>query len=146
LYLNWCKIQSEKRLSIKIEKMPNNNENEKSSNKNTNYEINPWKLARMSREKALDAAERARERMRVLKPLAVETKQGLLMTPQPQLLQKSHLSSPRRRFSGSSSPKPQKYRTNFDLKLLEVSGEMDSHISKQVLISVLPNGGEASPP
>jgi palmitoyltransferase ZDHHC1/11 len=137
------KIQSEKRLSIKIEKMPNDNENDKPSNKNTNYEINPWRLARMSREKALNAAERARERMRVLKPLPVETKQGLLMTPQ--LLQKSHLSSPRRRISGSPSPKPQKYRTNFDLKLMEVSGEMESHISKQVLISVLPNGGEASP-
>lgn len=139
------KLQSMKRLSIKVEQEPNNKENDNSSNKNTNYEINPWKLARMSREKALNAAERAREKMRVLKPLPVETKHGFLMTPQP--LQRSYLSSPRRRISGSLSPKPQKYRSNFDLKLMEVSGQMESHISKQVLFSVLPNGGEgqASP-
>ncbi|KAJ1688462.1 hypothetical protein LUZ63_019852 [Rhynchospora breviuscula] len=136
--------ESAKRLSIKIEKEPNK-ENDNSSNKSTKFGINPWRLARMSRERALSAAERARERMRVLKPLPVETKHGFLMTPE--AVQRSHLSSPRRRISGSPSPRPQKYRTNFDLKLTEVSGEMESHISRQVLLSVLPNGGEgqASP-
>jgi len=59
-------------------------------------------------------------------------------------------SSPRRRFSGSSSstvPSPkQKYRTNFDLKLTEVSRELESYISRQVLCSVIKqDGSEASP-
>ncbi|XP_039114362.1 protein S-acyltransferase 18 isoform X1 [Dioscorea cayenensis subsp. rotundata] len=57
-------------------------------------------------------------------------------------------SSPRRRFSGSPSPKQQKYKNNFDLKLTEVSRELETYISKQVLCSVLQKGkeDEASPP
>ncbi|KAJ3681303.1 hypothetical protein LUZ60_015792 [Juncus effusus] len=134
--------QSTRRLSIKVEKEPTNN-----NKPNTNYDINPWKLIKISKEKALKAAERARERMGLLKPLPNETKQGLKnteITISPQTITKSRFSSPRRRFSGSPSPKPQKYRANFDLKLVVVSKEMESHISKQVLCSVLANEG-ASP-
>ena len=51
--------------------------------------IDPWKLINMSREKALMAAEKARERILkqmpisdddLLKPLPLETKSGPLMT------------------------------------------------------------------
>ncbi|VYS61528.1 unnamed protein product [Arabidopsis thaliana] len=123
----------------------------------------------------LQAAEKAKERLRKtkpvsgteensLKPLPLETKFGLLLDPdnnntvlQPSTtaavkLQVSpgRFSSPRRRFSGSSSstvPSPkQKYRTNFDLKLTEVSRELESYISRQVLCSVIKqDGSEASP-
>lgn len=62
-------------------------------------------------------------------------------------------SSPRRRFSSSpimlsssaATPK-QKYRSNFDLKLTEVSRELETYISRQVLCSLLKkDGSEASP-
>jgi palmitoyltransferase len=55
----------------------------------------------------------------------------------------ARLSSPRRRFSGSSSPKPQRCRTNFDIRLTEMSRELDTtHISKQVMCSVVMKGIE----
>uniref|UniRef100_A0A5B7BJH6 S-acyltransferase n=1 Tax=Davidia involucrata TaxID=16924 RepID=A0A5B7BJH6_DAVIN len=103
-----------------------------------------------------------------IKPLPLETKSGPLMnldrnmagigsnlTP---LISKGKFpgspgwfSSPRRRFSGSptmlsgsiASPK-HKYRSNFDLKLTEVSRELETYISRQVLCSVLKNESEAS--
>ncbi|KAF8394752.1 hypothetical protein HHK36_020969 [Tetracentron sinense] len=140
--------------------------------------IDPWKLIKMSKEKALMAAEKARERLMKhkpmiendsLKPLPLEMKCGPLQnldrdidstgsgsTP---LVSKGwfpgsprRYSSPRRRFSGSptmfsgvvASPK-QKYRSNFDLKLTEVSRELETYISRQVLCSVLKDGNEASP-
>ncbi|XP_022759641.1 protein S-acyltransferase 18-like isoform X1 [Durio zibethinus] len=153
--------------------------------------IDPWKLINLSREKALLAAEKARERLMKqkpavefdpLKPLPLETKRGPLMnlernmakletkrgplmnpernmantgTATPPLISKGRLpaspgrfSSPRRRFSGSNfmpSPK-QKYRSNFDLKLTEVSRELETYISRQVLCSVIKkDGSEASP-
>jgi palmitoyltransferase len=168
--------ENQQRLSIKIE----GDEQSPSStliNKKPGFHvsINPWKLITLSSEKALQAAEKAKERLRKtkpvsgteensLKPLPLETKFGLLLDPdnnntvlQPSTtaavkLQVSpgRFSSPRRRFSGSSSstvPSPkQKYRTNFDLKLTEVSRELESYISRQVLCSVIKqDGSEASP-
>jgi palmitoyltransferase len=66
------------------------------------------------------------------------------------------LSSPRRRFSAGSptvfsssmvAASPQnKYRSSFDLKLAGVSRELETHISKQVLCSVIrKDESEASP-
>ncbi|KAG7619289.1 Palmitoyltransferase DHHC domain [Arabidopsis suecica] len=162
--------ENQQRLSIKIE----GDERSPSStliNKKPGFHvsINPWKLITLSSEKALQAAEKAKERLRKtkpvsgaeedsLKPLPLETKFGLLLdpdnnnTPTAVKLQVSpgKFSSPRRRFSGSSSstvPSPkQKYRTNFDLKLTEVSRELESYISRQVLCSVIKqDGSEASP-
>ena len=118
----------------------------------------------MSKEKALMAAERAKERimrqkpqpsLSPLKPLPLETKKGPLRDPEgkraaettPVVPNGGRFSSPRRRFSGSPSPRPHKYRNNFDLKLTEVSRELETYISRQVLCSVLKKGGEdeASP-
>ncbi|XVF33002.1 hypothetical protein REPUB_Repub17cG0130800 [Reevesia pubescens] len=141
--------------------------------------IDPWKLISLSREKALLAAEKARERLMKqkpsveldpLKPLPLETKRGPLMNPEKNmgnsgiattpLISKGRLpgspgrfSSPRRRFSGSPTtfssvlPSPkQKYRSSFDLKLTEVSRELETYISRQVLCSVIKkDGSEASP-
>ncbi|XWS36018.1 hypothetical protein CRYUN_Cryun20dG0046100 [Craigia yunnanensis] len=141
--------------------------------------IDPWKLINLSREKALLAAEKARERLLKqkraveldpLKPLPLETKRGPLTNPERNmansgtattpLISKGGLpgspgrfSSPRRRFSGSPTmfssvmPSPkQKYRSNFDLKLTEVSRELETYISRQVLCSVIKkDGSEASP-
>ncbi|CAL9232760.1 unnamed protein product [Arabidopsis halleri] len=168
--------ENQHRLSIKIE----GDERSPSStviNKKPGFHvsINPWKLITLSSEKALQAAEKAKERLRKakpvsgteedsLKPLPLETKFGLLLDPDNNntvlppsttaavKLQVSpgRFSSPRRRFSGSSSstvPSPkQKYRSNFDLKLTEVSRELESYISRQVLCSVIKqDGSEASP-
>lgn len=145
--------------------------------------INPWKLIKLTSEKALVATEKARERLvrerptrehSSLKPLPLETKRGPLMnvdqnignegtgsTSTPFIAKgKLHvspvrLSSPRRRFSAGSSSvfsssmiaSPQhKYRSSFDLKLTGVSRELETHISKQVLCSVISkDGSEVSP-
>lgn len=122
----------------------------------------------MSREKAMAAAERARERIRQklpstttspMKPLPLETKRGPLNPERRHIMTgkeivpvftKSWLSgsptarfsSPRRRFSGSPSPKPQRHRSSFDPRLAEVSRELETHISKQVLCSVVMKGVE----
>ncbi|RRT60365.1 hypothetical protein B296_00041916 [Ensete ventricosum] len=147
-------------------------------NKKTEFHIDPWKLIKMSKEKTLMAAERARERMRQkltpmvatglsispLKPLPLEMKHGPLMNPEAKKVilrdttpvvprgwfpssPSRRLSSPRWRFSGSPSPRPQKYRSSFDPKLTEVSRELETYISKQVLCSVLKQGedDESSP-
>lgn len=133
--------------------------------------IDPWKLINLSREKALLAAEKAREKLARhrqmgesdLKPLPQETKSGPLITPDKDMgstrlsltpvISKSRLlispgqfSSPRRRLSSSpmvSSPK-NRYKSDFDLKLTKVSREMETYISRQVLCSVLKND-EPSP-
>ncbi|KAJ6675079.1 PROTEIN S-ACYLTRANSFERASE 18 [Salix viminalis] len=142
--------------------------------------INPWRLIKLSREKALLAAENARERImkqkpveQPLRPLPLETKCGPLMNQDknmtttmessstPPLVSKGvrapvspgRFSSPRRRFSGSQSmfsgfiPSPKnKYRSSFDLKLTEVSGELETYISRQVLYSAMKKDAyEASP-
>lgn len=141
--------------------------------------IDPWKLIKLSREKALIAAGKARERLvkqkpvtehDPLKPLPLETKCGPLMDTDrmmsnagtgatPLILKGRHpgspgsFTSPRRRFSGSPTmvsgivPSPKhKYRSNFDLKLTEVSRELENYISRQVLCSVIKkDGSEASP-
>ncbi|KAK4486695.1 hypothetical protein RD792_006755 [Penstemon davidsonii] len=138
--------------------------------------IDPWKLLNLSREKALLAAERAREKLvghrqesgDPLKPLPLETKSGLLMKPDNKMdylsltpmISKSvvlsspgRFSSPRRRLSGSPIRQPgwvpspkHTHRSDFDLKLTQVSREMETYISRQVLCSVLKNdGSEASP-
>ncbi|XP_010428702.1 PREDICTED: protein S-acyltransferase 18 [Camelina sativa] len=168
--------ENQQRLSIKIEgdeRSPSTLINKKPG---FHVSMNPWKLITLSSEKALQAAEKAKERLRKpkpvtdteedsLKPLPLETKFGLLLDPDDNTnavlppsasaavkLQVSpgRFSSPRRRFSGSSSatvPSPkQKYRSNFDLKLTEVSRELESYISRQVLCSVIKqDGSEASP-
>ncbi|XP_057482821.1 protein S-acyltransferase 18-like isoform X1 [Actinidia eriantha] len=105
-----------------------------------------------------------------LKPLPLETKSGPLLSPDKNMATvgsgltplisrgrvpgyPGRLSSPRRRFSSSptmlsssaATPK-HKYRSNFDLKLTEVSGELETYISRQVLCSILKkDGSEASP-
>ncbi|CBI37054.3 hypothetical protein VitviT2T_009712 [Vitis vinifera] len=141
--------------------------------------IDPWKLIKMSKEKALLAAEKARERLMkqkpvvehdALQPLPLETKSGPLMNPERKTVNDhsslspltskgtfpgspGRLSSPRKRFSSSPTvlsgvvPSPKhKYRSNFDLKLTEVSRELETYISRQVLCSVLKkDGSEASP-
>ncbi|KAL3849404.1 hypothetical protein ACJIZ3_011286 [Penstemon smallii] len=138
--------------------------------------IDPWKLINLSREKALLAAEKAREKLvghrqesgDPLKPLPLETKSGLLMKPDNKMdylsltpmISKSVVlsspglfSSPRKRLSGSPIKQPgwvpspkHRHRSDFDLKLTQVSREMETYISRQVLCSVLKNdGSEASP-
>ncbi|OMO64134.1 Zinc finger, DHHC-type, palmitoyltransferase [Corchorus capsularis] len=171
------RAQNHSRLSIRIDGDPEAS----TLNKKQGFHvsIDPWKLISVSREKALLAAEKARERLMKqrpavedpLKPLPLETKRGPLMNPEKNiansgatattpLIAKGRLpgspvrfSSPRRRISGSPTmfsgvmPSPkQKYRTNFDLKLTEVSRELETYISRQVLCSVIKkDGSEASP-
>ncbi|XP_058199091.1 protein S-acyltransferase 18 isoform X1 [Rhododendron vialii] len=141
--------------------------------------IDPWKLISMSRDKAILAAEKARERLMKkepvvghdsLKPLPLETKSGPLLNSNRNVAgagsgvtplismgrvpgSPGQFSSPRRRFSSSpimlsssaATPK-QKYRSNFDLKLTEVSRELETYISRQVLCSLVKkDGSEASP-
>lgn len=167
-----CNLQNTQRLSIRIEK----DSVSSTANKNAEIQIDPWKLIKMSKEKTLIAAERAREKMRQklspkiaglsispLKPLPLEMKHGPLtneetrkkvvrdLTP---VISRSwfsvspnkHLSSPRRRFSGSPSPRPQKFRNSFDPKLTQISRELETYISKQVLCSVLKQGEEDHQP
>ncbi|KDP28346.1 hypothetical protein JCGZ_14117 [Jatropha curcas] len=156
------------RLSIRIDKDPEPS----TLNKKQGFyvSINPWKLIKLSREKALLAAEKAKERLRKqipivqqdsLKPLPLETKCGPLMNPDKNissagagstpLISKGTgspgtFSSPRRRFSGIAPSPKQKYRNSFDLKLTEVSKELETYISKQVLCSVIRKDAyEASP-
>ncbi|PHT59761.1 Protein S-acyltransferase 18 [Capsicum baccatum] len=159
--------------------------------------IDPWKLISMSREKALQAAEKAKERLikqkeivDPLKPLPLETRSGPLMnldtnrvplamvssrelalskeviTTKGRLIRGGgspmQLASPRRRHSYSPtvvptpcsgnatvpSPSPKhRYRGNFDLKLTQVSRELETYISRQVLFSALKKENEiaASP-
>ncbi|KAM3358243.1 protein S-acyltransferase 18 [Capsicum galapagoense] len=159
--------------------------------------IDPWKLISMSREKALQAAEKAKERLikqkeivDPLKPLPLETRSGPLMnldtnrvplamvssrelalskeviTTKGRLIRGGgspmQLASPRRRHSYSPtvvptpcsgnatvpSPSPKhRYRGNFDLKLTQVSRELETYISRQVLFSALEKENEiaASP-
>ncbi|XP_027367620.1 protein S-acyltransferase 18 [Abrus precatorius] len=166
-----CKGQrSSPRLSIRIE-----GDTEPSpliKTKKFHVSINPWILIKLTREKALLAAEKARERLMKdkpmeentsLKPLPLETKCGPLMNADKNMdtegfgsasfvakgrvpASPGRFSSPRRRFSAGSPtvfsssmmPSPQhKYRSSFDLKLTSVSRELDTHISRQVLCSVI---------
>ncbi|KAJ7973153.1 S-acyltransferase [Quillaja saponaria] len=176
-----CKGQRENlnspRLSIRIDGDPEASTLTKK--KRFHVSIDPWKLIKFTREKAVAAADKARERIlkekpkldhNSMKPLPLETKCGPLpnadrnvtsvgsgSTP---LISKGRIpvspgrfSSPRRRFSGSPTmfpsiaPSPkQKYRSNFDLKLTDVSRELETYISRQVLCSVISkDGSEASP-
>ncbi|XP_022945522.1 protein S-acyltransferase 18-like isoform X3 [Cucurbita moschata] len=153
--------------------------------------IDPWKLITLSTDKALAAAERAKERLKIsnhdyLKPLPLETKSGLQNNSNTntsncdnidgrgswgnakgELLPKAKgrvptgspgsFSSPRKRCSGSPttvpapdttasiSPKHRKYRSNFDLKLTEVSKELETYISRQVLCSIIKEESMVSP-
>ncbi|QCE07174.1 protein S-acyltransferase 18 [Vigna unguiculata] len=171
--------QGSPRLSIRIER-----ETEPSpliKTKKFHVSINPWKLVKLTREKALLAAEKARERLvkekptgeqNSLKPLPLETKSGPLMNSDKTVdtedifstsfIAKGRVTgspgrftSPRRRFSAGSptvfssnliaSPH-HKYRSSFDLKLTDVSRELETHISRQVLCSVIgKDDSEASP-
>ncbi|KAI7991163.1 Protein S-acyltransferase 18 [Camellia lanceoleosa] len=177
------KNQNPPRLSIRID-----GEHEPPKKQGFRASIDPWKLISMSRDKALLAAEKARERLMFhkpvvgqhdsLKPLPLETKSGpMLNLPVPvpdrnvgfgltPLISKGRhsvspgrFSSPRRRFSSSptmltgsaaaaaATPK-HKYKSNFDLKLTEVSRELETYISRQVLCSVFKKdgSGEAASP
>lgn len=153
--------ESTRKLSIRIE-----SDKMDAPGRKDDIQINPWALIKMSKDKAMAAAERARERIRQklptspMKPLPVETKRGPLNAERKHITTGKEIvpvftkrwlsgsptavgiSSPRRRFSGSSSPKPQRYRSNFDLRLAEVSRELETHISKQVLCSVVMKGVE----
>ncbi|CAB4271818.1 unnamed protein product [Prunus armeniaca] len=168
-------FQNTRRLSIRIDGDPQPSTS--TVKQGFRVSIDPWRLIKLSKEKALIAAEKARERIvkqkppteeDSLKPLPLETKCGPLtdkntatagsgLTP---LISKGWMPgspgrfpSPRRRFSGSPTmfsgivPSPkQKYRNNFDLKLTEVSRELETYISRQVLCSVIKKDGtEASP-
>ncbi|KAI3805861.1 hypothetical protein L1987_21748 [Smallanthus sonchifolius] len=155
--------ETEQALSVRIDKEPQSVK--KPGGKGFRASMNPWKLINMSREKAQLAADKARERfMRqktvnvdddLLKPLPLETKSGpSLMTSNidnsrdigvTPLVVKGMLSSPRRRFSVSPSPK-QMYMSNFDPKLTEVSRELETYISRQVLCSVVNTGENESSP
>ncbi|KAF3944122.1 hypothetical protein CMV_029386 [Castanea mollissima] len=169
--------QNPPRLSIRIDRDPELSNLPK--RQGFHVKIDPWKLINLSREKALIAVEKAREKLMKqksevdidsLKPLPLETKRGPLVntdrsvsnpgTSSTPLISKVRhpgsprtFSSPRRRFSGSptmfsgivASPK-HKYRNSFDLKLTEVSKELETYISRQVLCSVIKKeGSEASP-
>ncbi|XP_020590672.1 protein S-acyltransferase 18 [Phalaenopsis equestris] len=163
------KNQSSQKLSILVEKTSSPTNSAKPE-----IRIDPWKLIKMSKESAKMATEKARERLlrqkegksvSPLKPLPLESKKGPTVNKEIRKVSASceitpvvsnpwisgstggRLSSPRRRFSGSPSPRPQKYRSKFDLKLTEVSRELETYISRQVLCSVLKKNGEddASP-
>ncbi|KAF5937240.1 hypothetical protein HYC85_024746 [Camellia sinensis] len=166
------KNQNPPRLSIRID-----GEHEPPKKQGFRASIDPWKLISMSRDKALLAAEKARGQHDALKPLPLETKSGpMLNLPVPvpdrnvgfgltPLISKGRhsvspgrFSSPRRRFSSSptmltgsaaaaATPK-HKYKSNFDLKLTEVSRELETYISRQVLCSVFKKdgSGEAASP
>ncbi|WOG87201.1 hypothetical protein DCAR_0206424 [Daucus carota subsp. sativus] len=117
------------------------------------------------------AEEKATSEQDSLKPLPLETKRGPSINIEKDMAsevsgsttiisQANHstspslFSSPRRRFSSSpsrtaaavaASPK-HRYKSSFDLKLTEVSQELETYISRQVLCSVLKETGcEASP-
>ncbi|XP_062084765.1 protein S-acyltransferase 18 [Humulus lupulus] len=169
--------QNNKNLSIRIEGDPG--PSLLANKQGFRVGINPWKLIKLSKEKALRAAERARERIvkqkpmmeqGPLKPLPSETKCGPLMNKQinvpdtgsglTPLISNGRLagspgrfSSPRRRFSCPPSTisailaSPQhKYRSNFDLKLTDVSKELETYISRQVLCSVIKEDGSQPSP
>ncbi|KAG4115724.1 hypothetical protein ERO13_D12G123300v2 [Gossypium hirsutum] len=173
------RTQDPPRLSIRIDEDPKASTST-SKKQGFHVSIDPWKLINLSRDKALLAADKARQRLMIqkpaveidaLKPLPLETKHGPLMNPERNMANSGtaatplvskgripgspgRLTSPRRRFSGSPtmfsampSPSPkQKYRSNFDLKLTEVSRELETYISRQVLCSVIKKDeSEASP-
>ncbi|OWM79720.1 hypothetical protein CDL15_Pgr023132 [Punica granatum] len=156
--------QNSTKLSIRIDGDPESTSSTKKQG--FHVSINPWSLLKLSKDTALAAADRARERLLrtkpeidPLRPLPLEKKSGPLMqaersinttvissTPVVSKLafpaSPGRFSSPRRRFSGS--PK-NKYRSNFDLKLTEVSRELETYISRQVLSSIMKkDGSEAS--
>ncbi|CAN1236409.1 Protein S-acyltransferase 18 [Linum grandiflorum] len=159
-------LQNSRRLSIRIDTVPDPTSNLNTKKQGFNVSINPWKLLKMSREKAVLAAEKAKERLRnqkpeeqeqedSLRPLPLETKCGPSMNINAIATSSSpaKFSSPRRRFSSGSSPagivpspRQKKYRSSFDLKLTDVSKELETYISKQVLCSVIKkDASEASP-
>lgn len=124
--------------------------------------------AAKAREKLVE--EKAMAGQDSLKPLPLETKRGPSINIEKDMAHEvsgltsiisqtkhstspSLFSSPRRRFSSSpsrtaaavASPK-HRYKSSFDLKLTEVSRELETYISRQVLCSVLKEtGSEASP-
>lgn len=182
-------VQDSTKLSIKIDTDPQTPSIEK---QRLRISIDPWKLITLSRDKALAAAEKAKERLQkskhdYLKPLPLETKSGLLTDTTgtgnydnidgavswenakgvcgvlPKTKGKApagspgSFSSPRKRCFGSlntvpastastsASPK-HKYRSNFDLKLTEVSKELETYISRQVLCSIIKKGESMASP
>ncbi|ERN02042.1 hypothetical protein AMTRI_Chr02g266100 [Amborella trichopoda] len=176
-----CQTNQTRRLSIRID-LSSDLSNTK--NPNSHPSINPWRLLKMSKEKAIMAAEKARERISN-QPKTTENdvkidstkpeepqnmkldliKSQILLTPLPlerTLIFPAAFSSPRRRISSSptsfsgkpsalmisrrQSPlhSPHKYKTHFEPKLSEVSRQLESYISQQVLGSILKKGRESS--
>ncbi|KAE8697973.1 Protein S-acyltransferase 18 [Hibiscus syriacus] len=163
--------QNSSRLSIRIDGDPEPS-TLTSKKQGFHVSIGPWKLISLSRDKAILAAEKARERLRMqkpeveldpLKPLPLETKRGPLLNPERNmansgttpLISKAKLpgspvglTSPRRRFSGSptmfSSVMPSPKQSNFDMKLTKVSRELETYISRQVLCSVIKKDGNGN--
>ncbi|CAN6467062.1 unnamed protein product [Victoria cruziana] len=185
-----CTTNSGNRLANANKLMDNS-----STKSNFKVPIDPWKLIKMSKERAWMAAEKAREKLRKqapvhpdkgkgdeldiqasLKPLPLEQKSGPLMNQERKvcapldpvvtrvwLPSSPARSSPRRRIPSSptvfsSSPSallvsrrqspldsPRVYKNTFDLKLTEVSIELETYISKQVLSSMLKGREEESP-
>ncbi|KAK6118153.1 hypothetical protein DH2020_048137 [Rehmannia glutinosa] len=162
-----CKDGKMQQLDIRIDGEADDEALNKKKQSGFRASIDPWKLIKLSREKALIAREKLVKQSDPLKPLPLETKSGPLMksdkdfvaanrgllglmkTPtvaKGMLLNspKQFSSSPRRRRLSSSpiqhalSPK-HRYRSDFDLKLTQVSRELETYISKQVLCSVLKN-------
>ncbi|KAJ6873203.1 hypothetical protein NC651_032158 [Populus alba x Populus x berolinensis] len=112
-------------LSIRIDRDPESSTLTKKQGFHAS--INPWKLIKLSKEKALLAAEKTRERImkqkpveQPLRPLPLETKCGPLMNQEKNMttmesgstplvskgrapVSPGRFSSPRRRFSGSQS-------------------------------------------
>ncbi|XP_021770024.1 protein S-acyltransferase 18-like [Chenopodium quinoa] len=158
---------SPEQLSVKID--PQSGTSIINQNQHFRASIDPWKLIQMSKEKALKAAEKAKEKQMVeheqLNPLPFEVKKGPLEKPERDQNKTTPLvsiarhpgspgrfSSPRRRISGSpatlsntAAQPSQIYKSNFDLKLTGVSRELEGYISKQVLCSIVKDGAEASP-
>ncbi|KAH9605279.1 hypothetical protein KSS87_022116, partial [Heliosperma pusillum] len=148
-------IMSPERIAVRID-----TESGLTSNQSFRPSIDPWKLIQMSKEKAFMAKEKAKEKVakekqtvehESLNPLPLEMKRGPLVLPErdlnitPLLPKPSfpgRLSSPRRRFSGSPN---QKFRNKFDLKITEVSSDLESYISRQVLCTVLRDESQPSP-
>ncbi|CAA3015126.1 protein S-acyltransferase 18 [Olea europaea var. sylvestris] len=158
-------FQKTQKLSIRIDEQPESSTLKKK--KGFHASIDPWKLINVSREKALLAAEKAKERLGKqkemlvesdpMKPLPLELKSGPLMKldknkSMAPLISKGgfvgspgQFSSPRRRLSCSPSQK-HKYKSDFDLKLTRISTELETYISRQVVCSVVRNDGSATSP
>ncbi|GAB2241455.1 hypothetical protein Droror1_Dr00018230 [Drosera rotundifolia] len=134
--------------------------------------IDPWKLMKMNKENALEAVDQSKETLAKQKQIikhdsmnhlpfemkngplvnlnnTMNTRRASLTTLTPTVRPPSSsgkFTSPRRRVSGSPTVSShQSYRNHFDLKLTEVSKELETHIYRHVVSSVLKDEGVPSP-